>query len=92
MAPSQRLYQYRTHKTIALPSEIFSQLIPVVHSITLFTAFNRTRQFTAVLKSVVPQEPDGSSTPNFIYILLLTFKRSHPSVSLTVRKTTAKRD
>jgi hypothetical protein len=96
MTPSQGLYLHRrTHKTIALPSEIISQLIPVIHSVTLFPTFNGTRQTTAVLKTAVPpQEPDESSTSNFIYILLvlLTFKRSNPSVSLSARKTTAKRD
>jgi hypothetical protein len=91
-APLQGLYLHRTHKTIALPGEIISELIPVVHSVTLFSAFNRTGQFNAVLKTAVPQEPDESSTPNFIYILLFTFKRSHPSVSLSVRKTIAKRN
>jgi len=93
MTPSLGLYlNWRKHKTIALPSEIISQLIPVLHSVTLIPAFNGIRQFTAVLKTAVPQEPDESSTHNFIYILLLTFKRSHPLVSLSVRKTTAKRD
>jgi len=92
MTPSQGLYLHRTHKTIALPTEIISQLIPVDHSGTLFPAFNGTWQFTAVLVTAVPQEPDESVTLNFIHILLLTFKQSHPSASLTVRKTTAERE